>query len=160
MTRTELPKPKTIELQAGAQAVVNGALVTARSPCILDIGSGACVLAGRALWREYGTESSPHEELYFAVLEAAADPESFAAAQYSLFTLLAQVVTFDRTHASQLECAFCASALIAGQTKDAVASAARLATRHVEMQPRVSSVPGVPPRKRDRPVTHEIRGQP
>lgn len=157
MTKNIVRKPQTVELEAGAQCVINGALVTARTPCVLDVGSGGCVIAGRALWRPQKRSNSPHEELYFAVLDAGADAEAFAEARYRLFALLAQVVTYDRTHEAQRECACCASALNAGDIQDAIASAARLVSDHKDTATRRARVPGTPRRQRVSRIGHELR---
>lgn len=119
--------PKAITLAAGAQAVINGALITAVEPCQLEVGSGAFVLTGRALWRDQKRNSAAAAELYFAMLEVCARPDEFEPARFRLFALLSHVVAQNRTHQSQRECAACAAALIAGDRERALASAQRLA---------------------------------
>lgn len=126
------PKPHLVTLEAGAQAVINGAIVTATGPCVLEVGSGAFVLAGRGLQRSRDALYHPHEELYFSMLEAGTSPERFDESRYRLFGLLAQVVAQSRTHAAQKECAACAAAMMAGDTKAAIASAARLASAKLD----------------------------
>lgn len=122
------PEARTITLAAGAQAVINGALVTATTPCQFEVGSGAVVLTGRSMWRDRRTgEGAAAKELYFAMLELSASPKALASARFQMFALLNQVVAQDRTHRAQKECATCASALIAGDEKAALASARRLA---------------------------------
>ncbi|MEM7665478.1 MAG: hypothetical protein AAF250_06435 [Pseudomonadota bacterium] len=128
MDRSEdIPQPQLVTLDAGAQAVINGALVTAIGPCRFEVGSGVFVLTGNALHRGKGSLRNPREELYFSMLEASAGPERFAEARLRLFRLLAEVVAQDRTHQGQRECALCAAALMAGKASDAVRSAARIA---------------------------------
>lgn len=126
------PKPHTVCLAQGGQAVINGAIITASTACTLEVGSGAFVLTGRSLWRASGparsTARNPSEELYFSLLDASASSKIHEDELFRLFALLAQVVTQQRTHEAQQECALCASALIAGNTEDATRSAARLAS--------------------------------
>ena len=119
----EAARPQTLTLAPGAQAVINGALVTASVPCTLEVGSGAYVFSGRRLWRD--PMHNPHEELYFSILEVAGDDDRFLEERFRLFALLSQVVVQDRTHEAQQECAFCASALLTGKR------AARLASMRV-----------------------------
>lgn len=148
--------PQFVELDAGAQAVINGALVTAIEPCRFEVGGGAYVFSGRSLWRDRSSISSPHQELYFAVLEAATGEERLLEARFRLFQLLAHVVTANRTLEGQQECSRFASALIDGDTREVVACASRLATLSVskpKAQPR-TRVPGSPGEARAR---NEIR---
>ncbi len=122
------PEPRTITLAAGAQAVINGALITASIPCEIEVGSGAFVLTGRSLWRERraGPDAAA-KELYFTMLEASASLGALATIRFQLFALLNWIVSQERTHRAQKECAACAAALIAGDEKAALASARRLA---------------------------------
>lgn len=130
-----------VHLAAGAQAVINGALVTAKGDCEIEVGSGAVVFTGRALWRERDAARNPSEELYFSLLEASAEPGRFAAERYRLFRLLSQVVARERTHEAQRECTFCASALLAGNAEDATKSAGRLASARLETRYRAPASP-------------------
>ncbi|MEE4289956.1 MAG: hypothetical protein V2J14_11335 [Erythrobacter sp.] len=135
--------PQTIELAAGAQAVINGALVTAREACTLEVGSGASVLTGRALWPSRRRLHSPSDELYFSLLDCSADPVRFAAERFRLYGLLGEVVAQDRSHEGQRECSLCAAALMAGDARGAVESAARMASTALEKRPTRTRVPGV-----------------
>lgn len=119
-------KPQMVALARGGQAVINGALVVANEPCMLEVSAGAYVLTGRALWRE--SMRDPHAELYFSIVEAGTDAERFAEARFRLFALLSQVVTLDRSAQAQRECAACSAALMSGDIKTATRSAARLAS--------------------------------
>ncbi|MEM8724213.1 MAG: hypothetical protein AAGE86_01700 [Pseudomonadota bacterium] len=132
------PSPQRIKLEEGAQAVINGALVTAAGPCELEIGAGSFVVTGRTLDRMPTPARNPREELYFSVLEASADEDRFAEARFRLFGLLAQVVQQDRSYQGQRECAACAAALMAGKSSEAVRCAARLASERFDEGPRGS----------------------
>lgn len=128
----EYPPTQMVELEPGAQAVINGALVSATSVCTLEVGAGAFVLTGRGLWREREALRHPCEELYFSMLEAGSDPERFADSRYRFFNLLAQVVAQTRTHQGQKECSNCAAAMMADDIQAAIESAARLASEGLE----------------------------
>jgi len=130
-------KPHIVNLAAGGQAVINGALVTATEACRIQVGSGAFVLTGRALWRSRNGLRNPREELYFSMLDAAISDARFEAERFRLFALLSQVVAQDRTHQGQAECTLCARALLAGNSDEAVESAARLAAEAIEPNRRV-----------------------
>ncbi|QFT76286.1 hypothetical protein [Erythrobacter sp. THAF29] len=121
-------RPHSVYLEAGAQAVINGALVTAVEPCRFEVGAGAYVFSGRALWRDRASGCSPHQELYFSALEAAAGQGSLLEARFRLFQLLGHVVTSTRTLEGQRECSRFASALIDGDIEEVVACASRLAS--------------------------------
>ena len=148
MSEDPTQTPRAVRLEAGAQAVINGALVTARTACDFEVGSGAYVLAGRSLWRGRGATCNPHQSLYFALLEAGVNDTVFAEERFRLFNLLAQIVTHDRTHEAQRECSLCAAALISGDAKEAIASAARLASRSPSGRRTSTHLPGRAPRKR------------
>jgi hypothetical protein len=140
--------PQTLNLAAGSQAVINGALITAHQACSIDVGSGAYVFSGRTLWRD--DLRNPHEELYFSILEASRDADRFAEEQFRLFALLSQVVTQDRSHEAQKECALCASALLTGKREDATRSAARLASLRLDRKGgRQRGLPGRQAEKRE-----------
>ena len=130
------PKPQRLKLTAGAQVVINGALVTVHEPCSIEVGSGAFVLTGRSLARESDPLRHPREELYFSMLEVGTDAERFAAARFRLFRLLSQVVAQEKTQQGQSECATCASAIMSGDMRSAVASASRLASARLEEESR------------------------
>ena len=133
------PKPQSITLAQGGQAVINGALVTANTACTLEVGSGGFVLTGRSLWRDRDPLRNPREELYFSMLDASTSSTRFEEERFRLFRLLSQVVSQDRTHEAQKECSLCAAALIAGNAEEATQSAARLASEDVG---RHQSLPG------------------
>lgn len=167
------PKPHTVTLAQGGQAVINGAIVTASTDCTLEVGSGAFVLTGRSLWQNRGNLRNPSEELYFSLLDACVSPEQFEEERFRLFALLSQVVAQQRTHEAQQECALCASALIAGQIDDAARSAARLASGRLSgaarparqgtpkgavALPRRKAVPGQSPSRRNDDQTAMAKG--
>lgn len=152
---TDNPLPQTITLAAGAQAVINGALVTAKGSCELEIGAGSFVVTGRALDRMPTPLRNPREELYFSILEASTDDERFVEARFRLFSLLAQVVQHDRTYQGQRECAACAAALMAGNAAEAVRCAARLASERFDEGPRGSRFEG----RRSRRKLGEVGGR-
>ena len=154
------PRPQLIVLEAGAQAVINGALVTANEPCSLEVGSGAFVLTGRAMRRPRQSLRNPREELYFSMLDASANADRFAESQFRLFGLLAEVVAQDRSHQGQRECALCAAALIAGDADEAVRSASRIVTERYEA-PRGGLSPRRPGNRRMRiPTPYDLRTDP
>lgn len=124
----DLPPTQEVSLEPGAQAVINGALVSAKSACTLEVGAGAFVLTGCGLWREREALRHPGEELYFSMLEAGTNPERFAAERFRYFNLLAQVVAQTKTSHGQKECAACAAAMMADDIQTAIESAARLAS--------------------------------
>jgi hypothetical protein len=155
---SSLPEPHLVTLEPGAQIVINGALVTAHAACSIEVGSGAFVVTGPALRREREALRHPHEELYFSMLEAARSPENFTEAHHRLFALLAQVAAHSPTNAVQRECAVCAAAMMSGDARAAVASAARLASDRPERGE------GAPARRSPPPctplATRRLRGQP
>lgn len=119
------PAPRLMTLDAGAQLIVNGALVTVLDPCRIELGSGAVVISGKELSKKRAGPD-PTRELYFALLKASENDNGLAEGRYDLFRLLARVVAQHRTHSAQRECALCAAALIAGDHKSAIGSARRL----------------------------------
>ncbi len=148
------PAPKTISLAAGAQAVINGALVTAQRACQLEVGSGAYVLTGRALWRSQRERSSSADALYYATLEACTTPQAFELGRFQLFAALSEVVAQDRTHQSQKECAACAAALVAGDAEAALASARRLADVTATKAKRTHGSRRAPAKRREQIVSN------
>ncbi|MEO1730951.1 MAG: hypothetical protein AAFR64_09450 [Pseudomonadota bacterium] len=142
------PHSQTVRLAAGAQAVINGALVSTRDACTLEVGSGAYVLTGRALWPAPSELRNPRDELYFSLLDCGADEERLTNERFRLFGLLGEVVAHDRTHEGQRECAQCAAALMAGDTKAAIQSAARMASNNLCTGKTRTKVPGLPGEKR------------
>lgn len=149
------PSPQIITLAEGAQAVINGALITAKCDCELEIGAGSFVVTGRALDRAPSPVRNPREELYFSVLDAGTDDHRFAEARFRLFRLLAQVVTQERSYQGQRECAACAAALMANDPAEAVRCAARLASERFQEGPRGSRFE----RRKSRWVADEISGR-
>ena len=148
--------PISIELQPGAQAVVNGALVTALDTCRFDVSPGAYVVSGRSLWRDRRSSRAPQDELYFAVLEAAIEEHGLVEARFRLFQLLAHVVIHNRSHAAQRECSRFAAALMEGNAQEVVECAARLASHTTRSAPVRRKVPGRPGEPRQRRVTGSL----
>ncbi|MDJ0641175.1 MAG: hypothetical protein QNJ15_00020 [Erythrobacter sp.] len=132
----DIPTPQKVRLTAGAQAVINGALVTAVGPCELEVGAGSFVLTGRWAGRSPAAMRAPREELYFSMLDASVDDERFAESRFRLFGLLAQVVAQERSYQGQRECSSCAAAIMAGDIDESVRSAARLASDRFAQRPR------------------------
>jgi len=126
------PPSQTVHLVAGAQAVINGALVSARQACTLEVGAGAYVLTGKALWPTPSQLRNPRDELYFSLLDCSASEERLNSERFRLFGLLGEVVASDRTYEGQRECAQCAAALMSGDAKAAIQSAARMASNNLE----------------------------
>jgi len=117
---------RDLNLLAGEQAFINGALITAIAPVHLQVGSGAFVQrerpkAGRS--REY----APARELYYRTLltEAAGWPNRNHHAQ--LFALLGRCVLHFRTRESQEHCSDYAAALVSAGYDKALAAAHALA---------------------------------
>ena len=151
-----------LHLARGGQAVINGALVVARESCALEIGSGAHVLSGIALWQDRDPLRNPHEELYFSMMETAALPARFGEARFRLFDLLAQVVAQDRSFEAQQECARCAAALMGGNAEEATQSAARLVAGRLngygqKASPRAKRLPANRPTAHSDPSPQFIR---
>ncbi|MEM7690035.1 MAG: hypothetical protein AAF291_13525 [Pseudomonadota bacterium] len=129
---TPVPPPQTLHLAPGARAVINGAVVSAREACTLEVGPGAYVLTGRALWPSPDAPRNPRDELYFSLLDCGGDEERFFAERFRLFSLLSEVVTQDAAFEHQRECAHCAAALLGGDPKRAVQCAAHLASNGID----------------------------
>ncbi len=121
-------EPRRIGLAPGAQVVINGALVTARGPCEIEVGSGAVVMSGDTFGAKSSSRVDPAAEFYLALLNASANPERFTSDRDMLFAMLGKVVAHHRTHWAQEECALCAAAIIAGESEPALASARRMAS--------------------------------
>lgn len=134
-------RPHTVNLAKGAQAVINGALVTASTACTIEVGSGAFVLTDRSLWRDRPPLRNPREELYFSMIEASRHAGRFLEERFRMFTLLSQVVAQDADHDCQIECARCAHALITEDRDAAMRSAARLASERLACVPLCSPAP-------------------
>ncbi|MDJ0978378.1 MAG: hypothetical protein QNI87_07565 [Erythrobacter sp.] len=146
------PYVQTVHLAPGGQAVINGALVCAREACTLEVGSGAFVLTGPALGPARDSLCNPRDELYFSLLDCGADEDRFAAERFRLFELIGGVLGQDRGHETQRECGQCAAALMAGDVKAAVESAARMASATLDYdrpRTRVSNAARRAPAKRE-----------
>lgn len=137
MNRRENQQPdnQTVHLVPGAQVVINGALVTARDACALEVGSDAFVLTGRAASHDDASMRNPRDELYFSLLDCSADEARFTQERFRLYRLLGEVVAQDRTYEAQRECSQCAAALMAGDARAAVESAGRLAAERLGETP-------------------------
>ena len=127
------PHTKTVHLAPGAQAVINGALVSAREACTLEVGSGAYVMTGRSHWPSRNPLRNPRDELYFSLLDCSSDEARFHKERFRLFRLLSEVVAHDRTYEGQRECTQCAAALMSGDRRAAVQSAARMASKSLDL---------------------------
>ena len=141
MPHDEPPPPQTLHLVGGAQAVINGAIVTATEDCTLEVGSGAFVVAGRTLHPGNEALRNPHDELYLSLLECSVDRPRFEAKRERLFRLLAYVIGKDPSHTAQRECAMCAAAMDMGDISAAVESASRLAFARLERGPTRTGMP-------------------
>ncbi|MEM6495057.1 MAG: hypothetical protein AAF650_11840 [Pseudomonadota bacterium] len=126
------PTTRTVHLAPGAQAVINGALVSAREACTLEVGAGAYVLTGRALWPAHSALRNPCDELYFSLLDCLVDEDRFFDERFRLFALLGEAAAQDGTLERQSECSRCAAALMAGDPHLAVQAAARMASCGLE----------------------------
>ena len=101
MSQEFSPPPQVLHLPAGSQAVINGALVSVRENCTLEVASGAYVQTGRALWPSGEALQAPRDELYFSLLDCGADEERFEAERLRLFGLLSEVAVYDRIFVNQ-----------------------------------------------------------
>ncbi|WFL78748.1 hypothetical protein P7228_06705 [Altererythrobacter arenosus] len=119
------PLPSEVRLDTGAQAVVNGALVTAVTPCWFEVGSGGFVLTGRGLWPDRPAVELTRE-LYLLLIEASLAENGLEARRKPLFDLLGRAVAQMRTHEAQSECSLCAAAILSGDLDAALGSARRL----------------------------------
>lgn len=128
-----ISRTQTVHLSKGAQVVINGALVSASDDCTLEVGSGAYVVTGRAVWPGRDALRNPRDELYFSMLDCSADEDRFVAERFRLFALLSEVVAQDRSYEGQRECAQCAAALMTGDRQAAVQSAARMASKSLDL---------------------------
>ncbi|MEM1195472.1 MAG: hypothetical protein AAGH57_05165 [Pseudomonadota bacterium] len=126
------PATQIVHLAPGAQAVINGALVSAREACTLEVGAGAHVLTGRALWPAHNALRNPSDELYLSLIDCLVDEDRFFAERFRLFALLGEVAAQDQTFENQSECSQCAAALMAGDPQTAAQSAARMASCGLE----------------------------
>ena len=120
------PALQQCALAAGAQAVINGALVTAKSDCTFEVCTGAYLFTGRGL--SASLVRNPHQELYFSLTEVANSAERFAQERLRLFELLSQVVLQDRDRETREECSRCAAAMLMGDRARAAMIAAQLAS--------------------------------
>ena len=122
------PPAQIVHLAPGAQAAINGALVSAREACTLEVAPGAYVHTGRARWPSGDDLRGPREELYFSLLECGPHAERFEDERVRLFGLVNEVAARDPSLKTQRECARCVAALMLGDAKVAVECAARLAS--------------------------------
>lgn len=132
MSDKALPSAQIVHLSPGAQAIINGALVHARGACTLEVGSGACVITGRATGSEGAQLRNPEDELYLSLLDGRWDRGRLALQRERLFALLGEVIAQDRSHMTQAECAQCAAALVSGDPEAALESAARMVSSRME----------------------------
>lgn len=151
---------RIVHLAASEQVVINGALVTARQGCSFEIGTGAFVLTGGLLRQPRDGLRSPSDELYFSLLDCGSDEGRFASARFRMFELLGEVVARERTHEAQRECSQCAAALMAGDSKAAVESAARLASRRLQASMTQSEVAIHPAGNRQSKIASAFRANP
>lgn len=152
MSQEFSPPPQVLHLAAGSQAVINGALVSARENCTLEVAAGAYVQTGRALWPAGEALRAPRDELYFSILDCGLDDERFEAERLRLFSLLGEVIAQDRGYETQRECSVCAAALMTGDAKAALESAARMvSTRSEAGAKRAGQTGDRPDRRRARP---------
>ena len=143
MSHEKTPPPnQVVHLSAGAHAVINGALVSSREACTLEVGAGAYVLTGRALWPAHSAPRNPCDELYFSLLDCVADEERFFTERFRLFALLGEVAAQGALYERHRECSRCAAALMAGDPKAAVQSAARMASSRMEAESHSALAPG------------------
>ena len=120
---------ETLCLADGDRAVINGALMTARGACELEIDSTAFVLAGPALHHGANALRNPREELYFSMIHASTNSTRFVEERFRLFTLLSQIIAQEPSEEVQSECAKCSVALIVLDMEVAIRSASRLASQ-------------------------------
>lgn len=137
------PPPQIVHLAPGSQAVINGALVSAREACTLEVATGAYILTGRELWPAHTGPRNPSDELYFSLLDCAADEDRFDDERFRLFALLGEVAAKSGFIARQRECSQCAAALMAGDVQNALDCAARMASSGLEDGRTRTKSPGV-----------------
>lgn len=123
---------QTLHLAAGARAIINGALVSTREACTLEIGSGAFVLAGRTIEPGGAGLRNPRDELYLSLLDCRHDAGRLESQRERLFALIGEVVAQDCSHLAQYECAQCAAALMSGDARAALEIAARMAASRMD----------------------------
>lgn len=129
MKQTAQPtdQPTKVTLAKGHQAVINGALITASSPCILSVSEGAFVLIDTKQRSNLAESDGAFHELYLSILEAGQSEERFARDLFRLFRLLASITPHCRTKTAIEEANKCSTALMRGEIKAAADSAACLA---------------------------------
>ncbi len=136
---TAHPTYQTVSLALGDQAVINGALVTAKGACSIEVSHGAFVMTGRKLRQARATTQNPSEELYFSLLEVEASRGRFEEERMRLFQLLSEIAVRDEGTEQQSDCTRCAVALMIGDAAQATTIAARLAAHAIEVPgPRAS----------------------
>jgi len=124
---TNMIRWREIALDAGEQAVINGALITADQACIIRVADCAAVLTARALWRSDGTEKPGHT-LYYATMLAINDGDLEPSTKKELLGLLGRVVIHSRTRNTQEHCAKFAAAISSSDSEGAL-NVARLLAR-------------------------------
>jgi len=144
------PPPQIVHLAPGSQAVINGALVSAREACTLEVAAGAYILTGRELWPAHAGPRNPSDELYFSLLDCAGDEDRFDEERFRLFALLGEVAAKSGFIARRAECSQCAAALMAGDVQSALDSAARMASSGLEDGRTRTTVAGILPERRKR----------
>ena len=118
-------------MSAGEQAVINGALVTAKAPLQLRIGGGASVVRGaRQLpprQKQAAGYSLPAATLYYETLHFCAQQSPPPQQQKRLFQILGECVLQMRTRDAQILCSGYASAMRTGNFDHAQSAASGLA---------------------------------
>ncbi|UAB78527.1 hypothetical protein INR77_01975 [Erythrobacter sp. SCSIO 43205] len=124
-----VPMLHTLALKAGEQAVINGALVTAKSDCGFEICHSAAVFTGRRISATRARE--PHIELYLSLSQVAHSELRFADARLRLFGLLSQIILEDDAPEIAEEIRKCTLALIGGKRAEAKRSAGAIAASQI-----------------------------
>lgn len=118
---------QTINVPAGGQVVVNGALITLAQACSITIAPGAYALAGSKLDQARVSTRNPSEELYFSLLEIEAAGPRSDDQRVRLFGLLSEVAAKNGEMGLQSDCTACAAALMMGNLADATSIASQIA---------------------------------
>lgn len=133
---------RIVNLAAGDQVVINGALIRALDACSFDVGAGATIVTQGKMQQSRNAMRNPAEELYFSVLDCANDGNRFAHARQRLFKLLSEVILREADQDAQRECSECAAALAANDSEGVKHSAARLASRRLRSNLALAEIPG------------------
>ena len=121
-------RPKTLNLAPGAQAVINGAIVTAAESCRLNVEPGAFVLVSGLPTPERAKVHDARQELYLSLLDLIRRPRADDEETIRLFRLLSDVAAQGTDQEAKQDCMTCCSALMAGRLVEASRPAARLAS--------------------------------